>query len=203
MIQKIKNWKWVIALSIIVLGGLIFLSQLIFAPSSIPKPRGYFRIDLPAKDYVPYQGDCPLNFEIGSYNKVEILPSDSTGSCWFQIRLPKHRATVHCSYFPVQGNLDQLIQEAYDKTAKHDVKATSKNRTVVRIDSTRVYGLIYDLQGDAASQLQFYVTDSTDHFLWGALYFWNRPNADSLAPVLQFMREDVIHLINTLHWKEN
>ena len=68
MIQKIKNWRWVIALGMLVLGGLIFLSQLIFSTSPIPKPRGYFRIDLPVKNYVPYQGDCPLSFEIGSTN---------------------------------------------------------------------------------------------------------------------------------------
>ncbi|MFM7770308.1 MAG: gliding motility lipoprotein GldD, partial [Bacteroidota bacterium] len=148
------------------------------------------------------QGDCPLNFELGSYNKVEILPSDSTGSCWFQIRLPKHRGTLHCSYFPVVNNLDRLIAEAYNKTAKHDVKATSKNRTVIRNESAKVYGIIYDLEGETASQLQFYVTDSTKNFLWGALYFWNHPNADSLAPVLKFMREDVVHMINTLQWRE-
>jgi gliding motility-associated lipoprotein GldD len=97
--------------------------------------------------------------------------------------------------------LEKHISKAYDFTLMHEVKATAIRRTQVRIDSTKMYGIIYDLEGEAASQLQFFVTDSLNHFMRGVLYFRNKPNADSLAPCLNFMREDVVHMIETMRWK--
>ena len=115
--------------------------------------------------------------------------------------VPRLHATVYCSYFPVNNDLEKHIAKAYDFTLMHEVKATAIRRTQVRIDSTKMYGIIYDLEGEAASQLQFFVTDSMNHFMRGVLYFRNKPNADSLAPCLKFMREDVVHMIETMRWK--
>jgi gliding motility-associated lipoprotein GldD len=194
-----------IALILIALAVLTSLTY-IFAirrPAPTPRPRAYFRIDLPKKEYFPFMAECPVNFEAPMYSKIENkAPDPRETGCWFNVMVPRLKATLYCAYIPVHNDLDQLVQRAYDYTIMHDVKATAIRRTDVEIDSTHVYGIIYDLEGDAASQLQFFVTDSTKHFLRGVLYFRDRPNADSLAPVLSFMREDVIHMIETLRWRD-
>ena len=168
----------------------------------VPKKKSYFRIDFPEKKYTDYESQCPVRFEVPNYAKIENVPGEegNTG-CWFNLIVPRLRATVYCSYFPVNNDLEKHISKAYDFTLMHEVKATAIRRTQVRIDSTKMYGIIYDLEGDAASQLQFFVTDSVNHFMRGVLYFRNKPNADSLAPCLNFMREDLVHMIETMHWK--
>jgi len=168
----------------------------------VPRKKSYFRIDFPEKKYTAYESQCPVTFEVPNYAKIENVPAEegNTG-CWFNMIVPRLRATVYCSYFPVNNNLEKHVSKAYDFTLMHEVKATAIRRTQVRIDSTKMYGIIYDLEGEAASQLQFFVTDSLNHFMRGVLYFRNKPNADSLAPCLNFMREDVVHMIETMRWK--
>jgi gliding motility-associated lipoprotein GldD len=166
----------------------------------IPKPKGYPRIDLPTKNYVEYSSPCPVDLEIPAYSKVELIADDNAG-CRFNLSFPRLKARIHFTYLPVEDNLDTYLQDAYNFAYKHEIKATAINQTPVQIDSANVNGLIYDLKGHVASQLQFYLTDSTDHFLRGALYFRARPNPDSLAPVLDFLREDMLHLINHASWR--
>jgi gliding motility-associated lipoprotein GldD len=95
----------------------------------------------------------------------------------------------------------ELADDAYQFAFKHEMKADGIQRTYVEDTIRNVYGIIYDIQGEAASQIQFFLTDSTQHYLRGALYFDNKPNQDSIAPVLTFIREDILHLTNTLQWK--
>jgi gliding motility-associated lipoprotein GldD len=200
MFKKYKRW---IILTVTILLAAIGLYSLFFSrPNPVPRKKTYFRIDLPEKKYTQYESQCPVSFEAPNYAKIENVPAEEgeTG-CWFNLFVPRLRATVYCSYFPVENNLEKHISKAYDFTLMHEVKATAIRRTQIRIDSTKMYGIIYDLEGEAASQLQFFVTDSVNHFLRGVLYFRNKPNADSLAPCLNFMREDVVHMIETMRWK--
>lgn len=186
------------ALVIIAAGAFFFLSH----GSDIPRPRGYFRIDLPEKSYRVYETTCPLQMEVPNYAKVELFKDKMRNdSCWFNVYFPKFNARLHCSYMPVSNNMDRLLHDAYGFAAKHEMKATALKRTIISDSLNQVYGIVYDIEGEAASQLQFFLTDSTSHFFRGSLYFFNAPNPDSIAPVLDFLREDVMHLTETIRWK--
>ena len=186
------------ALVIISAGAFFFLSH----GSDIPRPRGYFRIDLPEKSYRVYETTCPLQMEVPNYAKVELFKDKMRNdSCWFNVYFPKFNARIHCSYMPVNNNMDRLLHDAYGFAAKHEMKATALKRTIISDSLNQVYGIVYDIEGEAASQLQFFLTDSTSHFFRGSLYFFNAPNPDSIAPVLDFLREDVMHLTETIRWK--
>ena len=200
MFKKYKRWILILATVLLAAGGVYYF---FFARDTpVPRKKAYFRIDFPEKKYTHFESECPVSFEAPNYSKIENIPSEegNTG-CWFNLFVPRLRATIYCSYFPVENNLEKHVSKAYDNTLMHEVKATAIRRTPIRIDSTKMYGIIYDLEGEAASQLQFFVTDSVNHFLRGVLYFRNKPNSDSLAPCLKFMREDVVHMIETMRWK--
>jgi len=169
----------------------------------VPKPRGYYRIAFPEKKYQSYDSICPYQFEYPVYGKIEKDPHPMAEPCWINIQFPYFKATLHISYKDMKGkSIAQLIEDSRGLAIKHQIKSTGMDETVVLRDSARVYGLIYDIEGNTASSLQFYVTDSTKHFIRGALYFNVRPNIDSVKIVLQFLRQDVLHLIQTLRWKE-
>ncbi|MCH2198337.1 MAG: gliding motility lipoprotein GldD [Flavobacteriales bacterium] len=165
-----------------------------------PRPRGYFRIDFPEKTYDVYTTRCPLITEIPVYSKVEILDSGND-TCWFNIVMPRYNARLYCTYLMVDQDIHLMIDAAYKFAFKHEMKAEAIARTELHVDSTRVHGMVYDLEGDVASPVQFYVTDSTNHFLRGSLYFDHAPNADSLAPVVDFIRRDITHMMETVKWQ--
>ena len=168
---------------------------------SIPKPYGYFRLDLPQKHYIKKDFQCPFTFEIPTYSRLELHHPDDPHPCWFNISFPRFHARVYMTYKQIHGNLGQLSEETYKMAFKNEVKATNISTHVFQNDSAHVYGIVYDLSGDVASNMQFYLTDSTQNFLRGSLYFDTRPNADSLAPVAKFIKADILHLAATLRWK--
>jgi len=187
-------------ISILLMIGVVFLFGCEDNP--IPKPRGYFRIDLPDKEYTHYSGSCPFELQIPVRSKVEIIPSSSVDSCWFNISFPHQKAKIHFTYLPIKDNLNALLDDAYGFAFKHEIKANAIVRSAFNNPKNHVSGLIYDIQGDVASNLQFYMTDSTRHFMRGALYFNVRPNEDSLSPVLKYIREDVVYMMETLSWRD-
>jgi gliding motility-associated lipoprotein GldD len=170
--------------------------------ASVPKPRGYFRIDLPEQKYRMYESVCPMKLEVSTAAQIEVFRDrQSVDSCWFNIFYPRYNARIHCTYIAVGNRFEELVNDAYGFAAKHEMKASGLRRTMVS-DSTRdVHGIIYEIQGDAASNVQFFITDSTRHFLRGALYFFNAPNPDSIAPVLEFVRVDIDQIAQTLRWR--
>lgn len=171
--------------------------------STVPKPRGYYRIAFPEKKYKIYDSICPFVFEYPQYGYVEKDPHPMAEPCWINIQFPYFKATLHISYKDMQNKkIAALIEDSRDLAVKHQIKSTGMEETVILRDSAQVYGLVYDIEGNTASSLQFYVTDSTAHFIRGALYFNVRPNIDSVRMVLQFLRKDVLHLIQTLKWKK-
>lgn len=165
-----------------------------------PKPRGYYRIDFPQKKYQPYKGDCPYSFEYPIYSVVNKDNSPNSEPCWINIDFPDYNGSIHISYIRVTGNLNAVLEDAHTLAYKHTVKADAINEHLINKDMDRVYGIFYDIEGNAASSVQFFLTDSTDHFLRGALYFKTRVEKDSLAPVINFFRQDVIHFIDTFEW---
>ena len=167
----------------------------------LPKPIGYFQIDLPEKKYQDYQTNCELSFDIPTYAKMELFREGSlSDTCRFNILYPRFNARIHCTYLPVGDHFDVLIDDVNDIAWTHEAKASALKATRISDDARKVYGVIFDIEGDAASQTQFFLTDSVNHFFRGALYFYNRPNPDSIAPVLAFVRADIERLMQTTRW---
>jgi gliding motility-associated lipoprotein GldD len=167
-----------------------------------PKPRGYARIKFPEKKYRMLDTACPYKLEIPVYASINPDRHKNAEPCWINLDFTQFRATLHISYKTVNKNVNSYIEDSHMFANKHQVKATGLEETVVLRDSAKVYGLLFDIAGNTASSLQFYLTDSTHHFLRGALYFNAKPNIDSLKIVVDFIREDVLHLINTAKWKD-
>lgn len=168
---------------------------------AVPKPAGYFRIDLPEKEYTRYDAPCSYSIEYPVYGKINPIPGPELDTCWTDIEFPSFRAKLHLTYFTVAGNLSELTESARELAYKHTVKADAIEEKVWSNDSARVYGILYDLRGNTASAVQFYMTDSSRNYLRGSLYFTAQPNEDSLLPVITFLREDIIRMIETLTWR--
>jgi gliding motility-associated lipoprotein GldD len=167
-----------------------------------PKPRGYFRIDLPEREYRSFDSAFPYTFEYPVYAKVVADSSKLAEPYWMNLYFPAFKATLHLSYKEVNGNLAGYLDDAHALVNKHIPKANAITQHEYIDRANRVYGLVYDIKGsDAASAFQFYVTDSTSAFVRGALYFNLVPNNDSLSPVIDFLKADLEHLISTFRWK--
>lgn len=166
-----------------------------------PKPRGYCRIDFPKKEYRSYDSICPYKFEIPAYSYITNDKHKGAEPCWLNVEFPAFKATLHLSYKPINNNLPQYLEDSHVFANKHQVKATGLDEIPILRDSARVYGLVFQIAGNTASSLQFYMTDSTRHFLRGALYFNAVPNIDSMQIVVDYIKDDVLHLINTTRWK--
>jgi gliding motility-associated lipoprotein GldD len=166
-----------------------------------PKPKGYFRIDLPKKSYQLYDQSCPFTFEYPKYARIVTDKERIAEPCWLNFEFPRFGATVHLSYKEIQTNSDEYIKNSWEMAQKHIAKASAMNNVEVNNRKDKVYGLVFNIEGNAASPLQFYVTDSTKHFLRGSLYFYAVPNRDSIGPVYDFIHADIEHMIETLRWK--
>jgi len=170
-------------------------------PVPTPKPKGYFRIDLPEKKYHTHtDAVCPFEFDLPDYAVVANYHDSVAQPCWKYIRFPNFNGEVFLSYKKVNGDLSTFIEDSRNLAYKHTVKASAIDETIVQTPSG-VSGIIYDIGGNAASAVQFYATDSTNNFIRGALYFNTAPQPDSLAPVIQFLREDIIMMMTTLKFK--
>lgn len=172
------------------------------APPAVPKPRGFYRIDLPEKKYTVFDTICPYTFEHPWYSVMDPSPDPKAEPCWYNLEFPGFHATIHLSYKDVHKNIDTLIDNVWELTEKHNTVASGYRDSTISRPDAKVYGLVFELHGNAASQVQFYLTDSTNHFIRGALYFMAKPNKDSLAPSLDFLKKDIYHLIETLRWKD-
>jgi len=173
-----------------------------------PKPRGHFRIDLPEKKYSLFDQTLnntdrlPLSFEYPAYGNITFQGEFGSKPGWFNIEFPRYKAKIYLTYRDVHNNLDSILNQSYNLNVKnHVAKADAINEQVYSRPENKVYGILYDLKGNTASAVEFYVTDSTRHYLRGSLYFASEPDADSLSPVISFFRSDIVHLIETLKWK--
>lgn len=168
----------------------------------IPKPTGYFRIDLPEKKYSPVDTlPFPFAFDLPQY-AFSNLSRTEKDSNFFNIDFTRFDARLHLSYIPVKDNLPQLLEDARTLVYKHVSKAQDIRENLVINEREKVFGTYYEIAGNAASGSQFFITDSSSHFVRGALYFNAEPNFDSIAPVQQFIDQDLERLLESFRWKK-
>jgi len=170
-----------------------------------PKPYGYFRISVPDTSYVPFETQFPrypYTFAL-SRNAVVQPRTDVDEPYWINIYYPSFDATIHCSYKFVNHNLRELTNDALDFVYRNASFANSIPESGYAHPEADVYGVLFDLEGNTASSCQFFVTDSTRNFFRASVYCNCQPNADSLAPVYQYLRMDVIRMVESFEWKRN
>lgn len=167
-----------------------------------PRPRGYFRIAFPEKSYKTLSMKVPYSFQIPSYSYPEADSLNPDQPDWITIQIPANHAQIHISYIKLNKNLAAHAEFSRTLAYKHTEKATSIEEQVFINRGKKVYGTLYVIKGDAASPMQFYLTDSVSNFLRGALYIKEIPNADSLRPVINFLSQDVLQLVESTEWKK-
>lgn len=176
----------------------LFISMLISCGGdTTPKPQGYLRLDYPVAQYVYYNSHCPFSFDVNSISHVEGVGP----SCNLTIQYPTMKATVYITYKPINSNIDALLRDAQKLTYGHTIKADGIQERPYINPEKRVYGMFYQVGGDAATNAQFYVTDSIRHFVTGSVYFYAKPNFDSIMPAASYIREDMYNIVETLNWK--
>ncbi|MFN5795718.1 MAG: gliding motility lipoprotein GldD [Bacteroidota bacterium] len=184
--------------SLIVLMGLMFLSSC--DSEFVPKPKGYLRIDLPKKKYHFTVEKLPYQFQIPQYAKVIPYNGPQKEDYWVNIIYTPFKATLHLSYFKINNDLPKHIEDSRNLAYKHTIKAESINEERFENPEKNVFGLVYWIGGNAASTAQFFLTDSTNNFIRGALYYNCSPNSDSLAPVNQYITKDIEVLMESFSW---
>ncbi|NHB69486.1 gliding motility lipoprotein GldD [Perlabentimonas gracilis] len=168
---------------------------------STPKPRGYFRIDFPEKEYqLLDSAHYPYRFSYPTYGTLVNDDSKIAEDYWVNIDFPQYKARIHISYKEAQNRLDSLTEDSRTLAYKHALKAEAISEKFFEDPEKKVYGMLYNLKGNTASSWQFYVTDSVKHFVRGALYFSVNPNKDSLSPAIDFFGKDVVHIMETIEW---
>jgi len=168
-----------------------------------PKPRGYFRIDLPQRTYIDLDTTFPFSFKYSNYMRITKDPHSPNEKYWINLVADDFDATLHLSYKVVEGNLSKYLEDSHTLVTKHIPKADAIYDNLIVDRNRNVFGLTYKIVGSgAASPYQFFLTDSSSHFLRGALYFNSLPNNDSLQPVIDFVIEDIEYIIETLTWND-
>ena len=190
--------------SLLLAGALIVVAAIVTGCDReyLPKPLGYNRLDLPEPGYRSLPDTLPYSFEYSKH--ATLLPDTSTISerFWIEIYYPQLKSNIHITYKPLRKSdklLKEFIDDAYKLTAKHQIKAYAINEVITVTPSGKT-AVIAELEGEVPSQFQFTVTDSTRNFLRGALYFNTKVQNDSLAPAIEYMKRDMMHIINTLEW---
>lgn len=164
-----------------------------------PKPKAYPRVIYPDKEYKTSNIDCPFDMEVPVY--TQFVQANPNEECWYNLNFKPFNATLHLSYKPIlkPSDLDSLAEDAYKLAFKHISKA---EEIIPReIGDSVNYGLIYDLEGKTATPINFFYTDQKQHFIRGSFYFNEKTNRDSVAPIYDFIRKDIIHGIKSLEWK--
>jgi gliding motility-associated lipoprotein GldD len=185
------------------ISGILFLAGFLWSceKAYIPRPYGYFRVDLPAQDYRTIDTlSLPYRFDLSE--SATLISRNTDGEkYWIDIIYPILNASIYCSYKPVTNNLIDLTEDARKIVYKHSIRADGIGERVFDNTEKNVHGILYDLKGNTASSVQFILTDSIRHFVRGALYFNNVPNKDSIAPMVEFIREDIVRMMESFEWK--
>jgi gliding motility-associated lipoprotein GldD len=187
-------------------GAAIFLSLMVVCCSRDyqPKPRGYNRLEIPEAAYRLSPDTLPYRFEYSQHARLMKDTSWVRDRHWVEIYYPELKATIHVTYKSVNRDpklLKEFLNDAYVLTAKHQIKAYAIDETIVKTPTGKT-AVIAELEGEVPSQFQFTMTDSTRNFLRGALYFNVKVQNDSLQPAIEYVKKDVLHMINTLQWRK-
>lgn len=180
------------------------LCVLLFSCSEdfLPKPKGYNRIDLPTPAYRITPDSLPYAFEYSAYATLLRDSSWISERYWINLYYEEMEATIQITYKPVTDSIiREFLSDSYRLTSQHNVKAYAIEESIIELPNG-MYASFTELEGEVPTQAQFHITDedSTDHFLRGALYFQTANKNDSLAPVIDYLKEDILHLIATLEW---
>ena len=189
---------------------LLILISLLSACSEqnfVPKPVAYPLIELPVfNEFHVFDDNCPYTFEFPQY--VEIVKdsfffdNEVLSNCWINMVYPTINAKVHFSYKEIGKDItfEKVMEDTHELEYNHSKKADYIDEYPIE-NKNGVKGLMIDIGGNAANNLQFYLTDNETHYLRGALYFKSSPNVDSIQPALDFVKEDMLHLFETFEWK--
>ena len=181
--------------------NLLFISIIISLlagckDDALPKPSSQLRLEYPIAKYASFENHCPFTFNI---NDITIIKEDK--SCGFEINYPKMKATIYITYKTVNGDIDKLLRDAQKLTYEHVIKADDILEQPFLNRKDKVYGMFYTVDGNAATNAQFYVTDSVKHFVDCSVYFYAKPNFDSILPAASFVRNDMQRIMESLRWK--
>jgi gliding motility-associated lipoprotein GldD len=163
-----------------------------------PRPKAFLALEYPEARYEELELNCPYRFNKNIY-AVAKKPLGGK-DCWLNLEYESLKGTIFISYQPVRNNLDSLLTDAQKLPLQHTIKADAIEGARYSNPANNTYGMFYEVSGDAASQAQFYLTDSTKHFLTGSIYFRAQPNFDSILPAAAYLKEDIKNLMESVQW---
>ena len=178
---------------------LLFLFLLILVSCGedpLPKPRAFLNLEYPAQNYKNLTLERPYAFDVSDQSILKDEPKK-----WLKIEYPQLKASVDITYRKVEKNIRELLVESEKLVFKHTVKAEQISSNDYTDEEKRVFATLHEITGNAASQIQFHITDSTNHFVKGALYFKTKPNYDSVLPAVAYIKKDILRLMETFQWK--
>lgn len=174
--------------------------------TGMPKPRTYPRVEFPKKEYTSFNSEnCNFKFEYPKYAKVvqetNFFEGETPNDCWYNVVFPQFNGQLYLTYYSINSikEFDKYIVNSFELTSAHNIKANGRKETLVK-NEFNTSGLLFKVSGDVASHTQFFLTDTTKHFIRGALYFNNKVNLDSMRIIQEFIDKDVTHLLNTFQW---
>jgi len=173
-----------------------------------PKPRMYPKVDYPTRTYESLTLEaCHFTFDRPAYSEVKtgikFFGEESRHPCWFDLELPAFNGSIHFSYIPIGGEdtLDKLVADAFRIVEQHNTKAEYREELLIE-NENGVHGLQFNLEGPVASPINFFLTDTIQHFVRASLYFNASVAPDSIAPILNFVAEDMKTIVETFEWKQ-
>ena len=172
--------------------------------ANVPKPKGYFRIIFPEHRYRSFTSDAPFIFDYPIYGTVTKDTDKNSQPYWYNLNFPQFNGQLHITYHGVFSakNYNNMTELTRMLAMKHTIKANSIDQKLINYPDKKVYGIYYAIEGNTASSVQFFLTDSAKHYLRGALYFNERPQYDSIQPVIKFVKKDIDKLIESFRWKD-
>ncbi|RZK41632.1 MAG: gliding motility lipoprotein GldD [Pedobacter sp.] len=182
---------------------LIFIAGCGKEQVNTPKPKGYFRIEFPKKEYRSFDEKAPFSFDYPTYSIVSKDTDEKAQPHWNNLDFPQFNGRLHLTYHGVfsADNYNKMTEAARTLAMKHSIKASAIDQRLINYPDKKVYGVYYEIQGNTASSVQFFLTDSAKHYFRGALYFNEAPKYDSIQPIIKFLKKDIDHMIETFRWK--
>ena len=177
--------------------GCVALCTISCSEETRPKPKGELRLEYPKAKYQAFNSACPFTFEYSDFAALH----EAKKPCWYNLVYPQMKANVFLTYFPIQNDFRLHVKEVEKMVYEHTIRASAIETKSFSYPEKRVFGNFYELKGQSASNIQIFLTDSTRHFVTANLYFKSRPRPDSLQPAIDYIKEDLMHMIETFNWK--